>query len=184
MRMIAMIVALGLGAALAVPAEAGLKFSVRIGGGTGSASVQHGDGFKGGRRSHRRHDRRPGRRHHGSFPFPHHIHGDHSRRERRAEPVPAPPAPAPPVAVAPVEPPPPPDPHGPLRLTPARGVVSGAAPYVVGEALPGNLPHVTLDWRKFELPEPPPGRIYARVGRDVLVITAAGRVVESVLPRG
>jgi Ni/Co efflux regulator RcnB len=61
-------------------------------------------------------------------------------------------------------------------------VVPSAVPYVLGEALPGNLPHVTLDWREFELPEPPPGRLYARVGRDVLVITATGRIVESVLP--
>jgi Ni/Co efflux regulator RcnB len=46
------------------------------------------------------------------------------------------------------------------------------------------LPHVTLAWRQFDLPEPPPGRLYARVGRDVLLITAAGRIVESVLPPG
>jgi len=82
------------------------------------------------------------------------------------------------------EPAEPPDPQGPLRLTPARGVTPNAAPYVLGEALPGHVPHVTLDWREFELPEPPPGRLYARVGRDVLLITAAGRFVERVLPPG
>ena len=90
----------------------------------------------------------------------------------------------PPVVVTPVEPPPPPDPHGPLRRTLARGVEPGPVPYSLGEALPPSLPHVTLDWRRFELPEPPPGRLYARVGRAVLLITATGRVVEKVLPPG
>ena len=94
------------------------------------------------------------------------------------------PTPAPPVVATPAEPSPPPDPRGPLRRIPARGVAPGAAPFIVGEALPPSLPHVTLDWRHFDLPEPPPGRLYARVGRDVLLITAAGRIVEQVLPPG
>ena len=55
---------------------------------------------------------------------------------------------------------------------------------MVGEALPPNLPHVTLDWRQFDLPEPPPGQIYARVKRDVLLITATGRIVKKVVPQG
>jgi Ni/Co efflux regulator RcnB len=78
----------------------------------------------------------------------------------------------------------PPDPSGPLRLSPARGMAAAAPTYNVGEALPPTLPHVTLDWRQFNLPEPPPGRLYARVGRDVLLITSSGRIVESVLPPG
>lgn len=107
-----------------------------------------------------------------------------SRREVRDYPASPPPAPTPPVATVPAELPPPPDPHGPLRLTTARGVTPVSTPYNLGESLPPRLPHVTLDWRQYDLPEPPAGRIYARVGRDVLVITADERVVEKVLPPG
>jgi Ni/Co efflux regulator RcnB len=55
--------------------------------------------------------------------------------------------------------------------------------YKIGEALPSDLPHVTLDWRQFDLPEPPAGQIYARVKRDVLLITATGRIVKKVVPQ-
>jgi Ni/Co efflux regulator RcnB len=101
------------------------------------------------------------------------------------EPEPAPPAPpAPPEVAAPPEPAPPPDPRGPLWLTPARGAAPEAERWQLGEALPPGLPHVTLDWRLHGLPAPPPGRIYVRVGRDVLLITAGERVVELVVPSG
>jgi len=99
-------------------------------------------------------------------------------------PPPARPPAPPPEAIAPAEPPPPPDPQGPLRLSPARGALPGTERWLLGEALPPDLPHVTLDWRRYDLPEPPPGRIYARVGRSVLLITAGERVVEAVLPPG
>jgi Ni/Co efflux regulator RcnB len=244
MRLLSMILALGLSATFAMPADADFRFSARIGTGVGTVAVHTGNVFRGnghkgnvskrnvskrnvsrgtefrgnqsrglefsGNQSRgiefrgdvfrgnviggnvvgvnvfgdkRRAHRRPGRHaRHGlhSFPF---FFRDSQRDDERFEPAPAPVqvAPVPPVAV---EPPPPPDPRGPLRLTPARGIAPGAAPYSVGEALPQHLPHVTLDWRQFDLPEPPPGRLYARVGRDVLLITATGRVVESVVPLG
>lgn len=219
MRMLPMIVALALwaalGAALAIPAQAGSGFSVRIGGSQSSvgvyASTTHRSSVhrverRGERRvKHRgeRHVKRRGerrvkrrgvkraerhperRRHHGLQLYPRYYYGGYRRRDRDREPAPVAPKPVPPPeVVAPVEPPPPPDPHGPLRLTLARGVEPAPTPYSLGEALPSNLPHVTLDWRKFDLPEPPSGHIYARVRRDVLLITSVGRVVEKVLPPG
>ncbi len=198
MRMLPMIAALALGAALgaalAIPAQAGSGFSVRIGGGHSSvgahASTTHKSGAhrgerrvkqRGGKRPERRLERR---RHQGLHLFPRYYYGSYRRRDYEPAPVAPYTAPPPPEVVVPVEPPPPPDPHGPLRLTLARGVEPAPTPYNLGEALPSTLPHVTLDWRKFDLPEPPSGRIYARVGRDVLLITSVGRVVEKVLPPG
>jgi Ni/Co efflux regulator RcnB len=99
-------------------------------------------------------------------------------RDAAVEP---PPEPEEPEFVAPQLPP---DPQGPLSGTLARGVTVAPPKWRIGEPLPANLPHVTLDWRRYELPEPPPGRIYARIGRDILIITAGERVVEEVLPRG
>jgi Ni/Co efflux regulator RcnB len=183
MRTYPMIVALGLGLIFAPPAAAEVGFSVRIGNGDSSVTLQGGKLIrrgvaKGGhgpwrRRGHRR--SKP----YGYFLPPYYRSYREERVETRPEPV-APPAP---VVVAPVEPPPPPDPRGPVRLT-ARGSAPVAARYVVGEALPADLPHVTLDWRQFDLPEPPAGQIYARVGRDVLLISTNGRIVESVVPPG
>ncbi len=177
---------LGLIALAAPAAPADLRFSARIGSGSSAKAVPHG-----GAPWAKRHAKRPWRkrhakrrRHQGFFPFRGHFHGHHRHHERAPAPVEPRPVPVPPVAAAPAEPPPPPDPRGPLRLTPARGIAPAEAPYVIGEALPPGLPHVTLAWRQFDLPEPPPGRLYARVGRDVLLITAAGRIVESVLPPG
>ena len=89
-------------------------------------------------------------------------------------PVPQP-QPAAPEPAAP-EPAPPPDPRGPA-IQRARGAAA-EDPVVVGEPLPQNVPHVTLDWRSYGLPEPPPGLVYARVGRAVLLIDPATRVVE------
>lgn len=116
------------------------------------------------RRSHRR------KRH--PFFFPHFDDDDDDRIV--LIPIPAPrPEPAEPEPAAPA---PPPDPRG-AAIKRARGAAT-EAPYTVGEPLPGDVPHVTLDWRRYELPEPPPGKIYARVGRAVLLIDAATRVVE------
>ena len=196
MRMLPMIVALGLGAFLAMPAGAELRLSVQIGSwsgvaaqprGVGAAWVKHRPERRSVRRHERRFERRFERRHerqrrHGGFLLPFYLRDYDRYPSRRSAPVK--PVPPPPVVAAPAEPPPPSDPHGPLRLIPARGVAPVAAPYNVGEALPPGLPHVTLDWRHFDLPEPPPGQLYARVGRDVLLITAFGRIVERVLPPG
>lgn len=88
-------------------------------------------------------------------------------------PVPSP-APREPEPVA--APAPPPDPRGPLTV-PVRGAPAGPV-YAVGEPLPADLPHVTLDWRRYGLPAPPAGLVYARVGRDVLLIEPVSRRVE------
>lgn len=62
-----------------------------------------------------------------------------------------------------------------------RGRGTAADTITVGRPLPADLPHVTLDWRTYGLPEPPPGEIYARVGRDVVLIDPASRVVVELL---
>ena len=200
MRMFPMIVTLALGLALAAPAAAEFRFSARIGSASSAVAMLRGGGAawverrvkqRTGRRTERRMERQTERRmerraerrrHRGLFLFGRHFHGHHRRRAREPVPVQPPPAPVPPVVAAPAAPPKPPDPRGPLRRTYARGIVPAEAPYRLGEALPPDLPHVTLAWRQFDLPEPPPGRLYARVGRDVLLITATGRIVERVLP--
>lgn len=94
---------------------------------------------------------------------------------------PAPPPPPEPEVVA--APPPPPDPRGP-RFAPARGVVPIGPRYVVGSPLPRREPYVALDWRKFELPEPVVGQEYIRLGRDVMLIDSASRVVIEVVSSG
>jgi hypothetical protein len=192
MRKLTTFVLLAAGLSLAAPAMADFRAGVRVGSQGTGAFVRIGnpgivrpiyppkDGW---------HPRPP-------------LKGAHHRRWRRhdypwlrsyrvrnyEDPLALPPvAPAPPpeprvVEAAPAEPAPPPDPRG-AAIQRARGA-SLAAPFTIGEALPQDLPHVTLDWRRFELPEPPPGRIYARIGRDVLLITAEGRVVEDILPPG
>jgi Ni/Co efflux regulator RcnB len=156
------------------------RLSARVGSGGGVKVTQHVGEFWAKRRAKRRAERR----HRRSLRFYPNLYGYRYGRERAPAPVEPRPVPDPPVVVAPAEPPPPPDPHGPLRLTTARGIAPAEAPYSLGEALPPDLPHVTLSWRQFDLPEPPAGQLYARVGRDVLLITATGRIVESVLPPG
>ena len=97
--------------------------------------------------------------------------------EERIVVVPVQPAePEEPEQAEPPEPTPPPDPRGP-RFVPARGA-SGETPYRVGEPLPAGVAFVTLDWRQYGLPEPPPGLIYARVAGDVLLFDPATRRVE------
>ena len=142
-----------------------------------------------GRKSVRRHGHghglghKPRNRFHPFFIFPHYGYawGSDSDRRQAYVPPPSPPPPSlPPEPPVVEEPAAAPDPRGPRRV-PARGAAPVEPPYAVGEALPANLPHVTLDWRLYDLPEPPVGRVYARVGRDVLLITADERVVEKVV---
>ena len=122
----------------------------------------------------RKRDRRD-RRRRDRFFFPH-FHDDDNDDRFVLVPLPTP-RPEPPEAEPePAAPAPPPDPRG-AAIKRARGAAA-EAPYTVGEPLPGDVPHVTLDWRRYELPEPPAGKIYARVGREVLLIDAATRVVE------
>lgn len=177
------IITFGMVAMLAAPAHADFRVSARIGTGLGTVTLQGGDVRNDawwGPRQRRWHP------HHSPKPYPYYVPPYYrSYREDIVErtPVAPPAAPTVPVVAAPAEPPLPPDPRGPVRLM-ARGGAIASAPYNVGEALPSNLPHVTLDWRHYDLPEPPPGQVYARVGRDVLLITATSRIVESVVPPG
>ncbi len=96
-------------------------------------------------------------------------------RAAPAEPEPAP-EPAPEEAG-------PPDPARPGAHAFPRGAAAPASGYAVGDRLPEDRPHVTLDWRTYGLPEPPAGQIYARVGDAVLLIeSATRRVVARVEP--
>lgn len=71
------------------------------------------------------------------------------------------------------------DPGGKARLALARGLQRTR--YAIGDQLPGDVPHVTLDAARFDLPRPPDGEIYARVRNQVLRITAADRRVMATL---
>lgn len=102
-------------------------------------------------------------------------------RERPAEPEvvvierPVPqPAPVEPVVL---------DPQGVARVVPARGRAVAPVVYELGSVLPPDQPHVTLDHRRYGLPTPPVGQIYARLGRDVLRIDAATRQVMAVVAK-
>lgn len=199
------ILALGLSVAASGPAEAGAGISIRIGSGwdmprpgpghtrtPGTGSVATSPWVVGkpepkGRPRHGHgHDRHRDDWRRDRYGYRSHYLGHYGGTLYTAPggQVPPPVVEAPPVAAAPPEPAPPPDPRGPLRLSPARGAAVTSENWEVGEALPPGVPQVTLDWRRYELPEPPSGRIYARVGRTVLVITASDRVIESVLPPG
>jgi Ni/Co efflux regulator RcnB len=93
------------------------------------------------------------------------------------------PAPRAPAEAAPPPETGPPDPGSPRSVAVPRGREAGGRRWTEGEPLPEGVPHVTLDWRTYGLPEPAPGRIYARVGRDVLLIEAATRrVIQAVDP--
>jgi len=98
-----------------------------------------------------------------------------------AEPAPPPPEPAPaPKTVAP-EPAAPPDPAGPGQRIRARTAAPEAPVWQIGEPLPARLPQVTLAPGRYDLPAPPAGEIYVRIGRDVLRIEAATRRVVAVV---
>lgn len=73
----------------------------------------------------------------------------------------------------------PPDLEAPRTVLLPRGAGRPEPAYEVGERL--TRPHVTLDWRTYGLPRPGPGRLYARVEGDVLVIDAATREVVAVV---
>jgi Nickel/cobalt transporter regulator len=208
MRVTPMILALTLGIVMAPPAVAGgFSFSAQVGsvriGASGGrlsygagygrsgygagvvASKGYGKGIGGYWGERRRYQKYY--KHYRPKRWPYrgiYLYGRRNDDRPRYRDPPPPAAPPPPVVAAPVEPPPPPDPRGPLRSSPARGILPAGPAYTIGEALPRGLPHVTLDWRQFDLAEPPPGQIYARVKSDVLLITATGRVVKSVVPPG
>ncbi|MEO1492595.1 MAG: RcnB family protein [Pseudomonadota bacterium] len=95
----------------------------------------------------------------------------------REVPAEAPPAPQPVVVPEAV----PLDPQGTSRIVPARGRITPPTIYELGAFLPPNRPYVTLDHRRYGLPAPPVGEIYARVGRDVLRIDPSTREIRAVV---
>jgi len=209
MRTPSMVAAAALGVALAVPAAGQPRFWIGPPPAPGLAPItpdgtRHDGPRRGGHASERRIARehphqgpRPPGWHFAPYYYPHYDYQPYYDYEPSYDDeddgdvvvVPdtptAPPAePAAPAAAAavPAEQPPP-DPRGEARFLPARGAAPGAAPgaagFEIGQPLPPGLPQVTLDWRFYRLPEPPPGRIYVRIGRAVLLIEAASRIVES-----
>lgn len=87
---------------------------------------------------------------------------------------------SPPASVA--APPEPLDPQGRARTLPARGLVRPRE-WVLGAALPPDLPHVVLDPAAYGLPQPPAGQLYARADGDVLRIGAGSRRIVAVVAR-
>lgn len=103
------------------------------------------------------------------------------------QPQPLPPVqPAQPVAAAPQEPEEaetPLDPAGHARIVRARGAAATGPEITVGQALPLGVPHVIIDPRRFGLPQPPAGQIYARVrGRVFQIDPTDRRVIREIGP--
>jgi hypothetical protein len=93
--------------------------------------------------------------------------------ETPAAPAPTPPAPEP-EAKEPL------DPRGAHRRHLARGAEAITADWQAGGTLPPGVPYVKLAPEAYDLPAPPPGRIYVRVRRDVLLIDPVTRLIEKV----
>lgn len=74
----------------------------------------------------------------------------------------------------------PPDPSGGVARYPVRGRSAPRA-WVLGEPLPRSTPHVNLAPGLYDLPRPPAGQIYARVGTAVLLIDPTTRRVLAVV---
>ncbi len=165
-------------------ARAGAKLAVSGGGVRAKVAIgKHGlksrRGFHGKakRRHHHKKYYHKKRNRFGSYPFVYSV------RERDVDPEPqvvivtqpqvSVTPPAEPVAL---------DPKGSVRFLPARTRLSARRAPVVGGTLPLSRPHVALDWRRYDLPEPAPGQAYARVGRDVLLIEPATRTVLAIVP--
>jgi Ni/Co efflux regulator RcnB len=190
MRNLSIIAAAAICAALAAPAAGQQRFWI----GPGPAPAirpADPDGAVGAGSAWRRRDRdrrfhRRGRRPPERLPVrpftpypPYYYYEPNDDYDDEAVVPPAPPpAPVPPAAEAAPTELSPPDPRGEARFLPARGAAPAEPGYEIGAPLPPGLPQVTLDWRYYRLPEPPPGRIYVRVGRTVLLIEAASRIVE------
>ncbi|MEM7508689.1 MAG: hypothetical protein AAF415_18310 [Pseudomonadota bacterium] len=188
------LLAVPIGAVIASPAAAdGAGVRVAVGGGNGVSVTAGGKvgGFRGKftYRSGGRYDRYRGR-HFGRPGFPYgYGHkpfvpfigystqpylSDWDRRRAQRPVVPPPPQNLPDEAE--LDPQTPPDPRGP-RFAPARGIAAEQPEIVIGGPLPFGQPHVALDWRKYDLPEPAARESYIRVGRDVLVIDTVTRLV-------
>ena len=72
------------------------------------------------------------------------------------------------------------DPTGSARRLRARGAAPHAR-YAAGDVLPAGVPHVTLDARRYGLPDPPSGQIYARVSGAVYLIDAGTRRIAAIV---
>jgi Ni/Co efflux regulator RcnB len=73
------------------------------------------------------------------------------------------------------------DPQPAFRTVRPRGAPARTPAYEVGKPLPEGRPFVTLDWRAYDLPEPPDGQTYARIRGDIVLIDPdSRRVVETV----
>ena len=91
----------------------------------------------------------------------------------------------PPEAAPEPEPDTPPDPSGPFAGQRARGADRAGEGIAVGATLPRGMVYVTLNWRTYDLPRPPDGEIYARVGREVVRLDPASRrVTARIRPEG
>lgn len=90
-----------------------------------------------------------------------------------------PPEPVEPVATPPTEAEADPaDPRAPSRRVPARGrLADSPATPEPGQRLSASAPRVTLNWRSYDLPEPPVGALYVRLGRQILLIDQTDRRV-------
>ncbi len=73
------------------------------------------------------------------------------------------------------------DPQGSARVVPARGRIVAPEVYELGAILPTDRPFVALNHSSYGLPVPPPGQIYARIGRSVLRIDATSRQIVAVV---
>lgn len=88
--------------------------------------------------------------------------------------------PSPPETTAEPEPVRPPDPGSPFAGVSARGVSPERPQVRIGAPLPTGVVQVTLDWRTYGLPRPPEGQVYARVGRQILLVEPDSRRVMDV----
>ena len=73
------------------------------------------------------------------------------------------------------------DPRGRASLVEEEAGVVGD--WAVGDILPRDVPHVTLDAFAYGLPQPPSGEKYARVGNDVLRVDLGSRRITAVVAR-
>ena len=101
---------------------------------------------------------------------------ERTRVEPETPPVEPQPKPTPPAKPAAFEAKAAPDPLGHARIVRARGVTE-RVDFAIGSVLPQDVPHVTLDARRFDLPPPPAGQIYARIRDQVYLIDPDSRLI-------
>jgi hypothetical protein len=161
--------------------------SARVGLGAARSGVRSGHQF-----SHRYHRRRETRRRYNRSikslrPHDRVILVPVRERKRVVEQEPTPqipPTPKPAEDVTTTVPKPEPlDLAGYSRIVSARGLSGQRIAFAPGDILPFDVPHVTLSAKRYDLPEPGPGEIYARVRQTVLRINATTRKVIAIVTR-